>query len=585
MSRMLQLSKKFTRPLSRHFNHPQALKFRPRQNQIRTYFTSRSSSLRSQMYKRNELLNRWRNRYYIQRSYVQQVRHVGKNINRRRFFVISFAAATMCVIGGFSYINYSDWKQSEPFELVPLAMSEPDAFIHPYDSEPWYKQMFYKAARMLYLGWLFAPVSIVSVLLLCTDSDKIREYWLELLVETLEKAGCTFQKYAQICSMRPDMFPQDVIQALSKLRDHAPKHSMDHTRKEIKASFGKELEEIFEFFEETPVASGTVAQVYAARLRPEFAMENGKVDVAVKIRHPNVIWETFADLDLVFKFTEQTVDIIHMAIPFSKEEFKQCMQQQIDFKWEAYNMLKFDQFFASEDNVQFPKVSLDFLSDAVLVESWMPGKSVHDMFDSFGEKFKESAEAFKSEFDESMAEKKTHLAGIVHEMCMKMFLRDNFMHGDLHGGNILIGLDGNLTVLDTGIITTVDSDYASKFGAFLRSLTMGDGESVTNSLLDFRNSQNSEEELEIFVDHMGETMKKFVSSPGVAPDGGMVDLGDLLGEIMFNLSDNRIRLRSDIAASIQSMSISEGLIRMLDPEFDVCKNSLPYMMKYRQHYG
>lgn len=80
-------------------------------------------------------------------------------------------------------------------------------------------------------------------------------------------------------------------------------------------------------------------------------------------------------------------------------------------------------------------------------------------------------------------------------------------------------------------------------------------------------------------------MSKFVAKPGVAPGGGMVDLGDLLGEIMFNLSDNGIRLRSDVAASIQSMSISEGLIRMLDPEFDVCKKSLPYMAKYGQLYG
>lgn len=583
MSRMLQLTKNYTRLSSRHFRSQTQLNFRPKF--IRTFFTSPNFSIRSQIYQRNQTRSRWINKYYFgKHNQRRDVRYFTKNFNSRAKFYIPFGL-TLGITSCFGYIHYSDWKQSEPFELVPLAMPEPAEFIHPYDSEPWYKQMLYKAARMLYLGWIFAPVSILSVVMLCTNSDKIREYWLELLVNTLEKAGCTFQKYAQICSMRPDMFPQDVIEALTKLRDHAPKHSMEHTKKEIKASFGKDIEEIFEFFEETPVASGTVAQVHAARLRPEYAMENGKVDVAVKIRHPNVIWETFADLDLVFKFTEQTVDIIHMAIPFSKQEFKKCMQQQIDFKWEAYNMLKFDRFFASEDEVQFPKISLEFLSDAVLVESWMPGKSVHDMFDSFGEKFKESAEAFKTEFDEGLAEKKVRLAGIVHEMCMKMFLRDNFMHGDLHGGNILISQDGSLTVLDTGIITSVKPDFAPRFGTFLRSLTMGDREGVTSTLLEFRNSENTEEELGIFVNRMENTMNKFVAKPGVAPGGGMVDLGDLLGEIMFNLSDNGIRLRSDVAASIQSMSISEGLIRMLDPEFDVCKKSLPFMVKYGQIYG
>ena len=82
-----------------------------------------------------------------------------------------------------------------------------------------------------------------------TKSETLREYWLDLLVSTLEKAGCTFQKFGQWLSMRPDMFPKDVIDALSKLRCEAPPHDMKHTRAEIVSSFGKELEEIFEFFD------------------------------------------------------------------------------------------------------------------------------------------------------------------------------------------------------------------------------------------------------------------------------------------------------------------------------------------------
>ena len=87
-----------------------------------------------------------------------------------------------------------------------------------YEHKSWFVQIFYRVVRTLYIGWLFTPLTLVSLLVLFSESITLREYWLGLLVKTLEQAGCTFQKYAQICSMRPDMFAADVIEALSTLR-------------------------------------------------------------------------------------------------------------------------------------------------------------------------------------------------------------------------------------------------------------------------------------------------------------------------------------------------------------------------------
>jgi len=477
---------------------------------------------------------------------------------------------------------YSDSKTIKKVELIPLKfqMEEPDAFVHPYENEPWYVQSFYRTCRMMYLSCLFLPVTLVSIVAGLTKNETIREYWLELLVKTLKNAGCTFQKFGQWLSMRPDMFPPDVIEAFAELRMDAPEHDMAHTKSEIKASFGKELDELFEHFEEKPVASGTIAQVHQARLRKEFALEGGKQDVAVKVRHPNVIWETFSDLDLVFKFVENSVSLIHMSFPFTEDDFRQCMQQQIDFNWEAYNLCKFTKYFDSDKKIQFPTISTDFLSASVLVESWMPGKPVCDWLESFGGMYKEKAETLKKEFTSTVQEQKSNLAKIVHGMAMKMFLRDNFMHGDMHGGNILMAEDGTLTVLDTGICTTIFEGSAPDFNVFLKSLVCGDVTDCTDVLLKFNTLPKDEVDIEGFRGAMQKTMNKFVSSPGTAPDGGMVDLGDLIGEILFNVQRNGVCLRSDIASSIQSMSICEGLIRMLDPKYDVCKNALPYFVRY-----
>ena len=53
-----------------------------------------------------------------------------------------------------------------------------------------------------------------------------------------------------------------------------------------------------------------------------------------------------------------------------------------------------------------------------------------------------------------------------------------------------------------------------------------------------------------------------------------------MGEILFKLSAHKVRLSGDVAISLVSIAISEGLIRQLDPEFDMNMRALPFLAKY-----
>ena len=129
----------------------------------------------------------------------------------------------------------------------------------------------------------------------CSDDSERVKRWFEWLALQMTRAGATFQKFGQWISMRPDVFVPELIEAVSHLREHAPAHSYEETRQSFRESIGKELEEVFEFFDPKPVASGTIAQVHRGILRPEYAFDNGTREVAVKIRHPNVLAETWFD--------------------------------------------------------------------------------------------------------------------------------------------------------------------------------------------------------------------------------------------------------------------------------------------------
>lgn len=109
--------------------------------------------------------------------------------------------------------------------------------------------------------------------------------------------------WQQWAATRADLFPPDMCSRLQRLQADAPAHDFWFTRREVENAFNITLEELFETFEELPVASGSIAQVHRAILRPGFALprkprpfllelfappDKGTLEVAVKVRHPRV---------------------------------------------------------------------------------------------------------------------------------------------------------------------------------------------------------------------------------------------------------------------------------------------------------
>jgi predicted unusual protein kinase regulating ubiquinone biosynthesis (AarF/ABC1/UbiB family) len=60
-----------------------------------------------------------------------------------------------------------------------------------------------------------------------------------------------------------------------------------------------------------------------------------------------------------------------------------------------------------------------------------------------------------------------------------------------------------------------------------------------------------------------------------------VNLGAMMGEVLMLLQRHNVSLRGDVAMTIVTMSISEGLIRQLDPTFDIVRNAIPYFVRFR----
>lgn len=233
--------------------------------------------------------------------------------------------------------------------------------------------------RAIYLAILFSPCMVMAPF---ADSFgmEFRRSWLRIVRVTLEKAGPAFIKWGQWAAARPDLFPSDLCQELAELHSKAPAHSFAYTKSAVEKAFGRKLTEIFDKFEEEPLASGSVAQVHQAILKFRYPRQQVKpMLVAVKVRHPGVgeaIRRDFVLINLFAKVSQFIPTLRWLRLDESIQQFAVFMMSQVDLAREAANLSRFIYNFRHWKDVSFPKPLYPLVHPAVLVETYEHGESI-----------------------------------------------------------------------------------------------------------------------------------------------------------------------------------------------------------------
>jgi len=281
--------------------------------------------------------------------------------------------------------------------------------------------------RALYLMLLFVPAA--SLAPLCIQLGWRREDWLLLLRWTLERAGPAFIKWGQWAATRPDMFPADLCRILAALQTGAPRHDFRHTRSIVEAAFRQPLEEIFSEFAQKPVASGSIAQIHRAVLSSRGAARTDQpagTVVAVKVRHPGVsstMQRDFALMQRAAALSARVPVLAKLNLQESVRQFGAPLREQLDLQAEARNLQRFNTNFRSWKRLSFPRPIFPLVASDVLVESFEEGKLISHYV------------------DDPQNSHNVALADIGLSSYLQMLLRDNFIHADLHPGNILVRVD------------------------------------------------------------------------------------------------------------------------------------------------
>jgi ubiquinone biosynthesis protein len=270
--------------------------------------------------------------------------------------------------------------------------------------------------------------------------------------KALEDLGPIYVKFGQILSTRRDLLPDDIAEELARLQDRVPPFPGARAKAMIEAAEGQPVGEVFLAFDETPLASASIAQVHAARL-------HDGTDVVVKVLRPNIRQYIRRDVSLLRT-------IAGMAEHYWREsrrlrpceviaEFEKTLYDELDLLREAANASQLRRNFRDSDMLYVPEIHWAYCRPNVMVMELISGISVTNI-----------GALRASGIDlKALAER-----GV--ELFFTQVFRHNFFHADMHPGNIFVSPTGTYMAVDFGIMGTlnpVDQRYlAENFLAFFR---------------------------------------------------------------------------------------------------------------------
>nr|XP_058153467.1 uncharacterized aarF domain-containing protein kinase 2 isoform X5 [Dasypus novemcinctus] len=443
-------------------------------------------------------------------------------------------------------------------------------------------------------------------------APSISSLWLHLLLKATETSGPTYIKLGQWASTRRDIFSEAFCVHFSKLHVQVTPHSWTHTEHFLQQAFGGDWGRVLCFESQEPVGSGCVAQVYKAYANAAFLGNESlqKIVKASSLQASLEAWKVSRSFGKEWKPDGSLADQLFLErLLFPKADLvgSNAVESQasspaqqpepnhripvavkIDLRYEARNLEHFQDNFLNVNSVKFPTPLRPFVTRDVLVET-----------------YEESVPVSSYQQSGIPTDLKRKIAWLGIHTLLKMIFVDNFVHADLHPGNILVqGADClsksqeaqlqqegacdtlvvsvmpalcplRLVLLDAGIVAELQAADLKNFRAVFLAVMMGQGQKVAELFLhharasECRNVEGFKAEMAALVTQARKntvTLEK-------------IQVSSLLSSVFKLLMTHKVKLESNFASIVFAVMVLEGLGRSLDPKLDILEAAKPFLFK------
>ena len=371
-----------------------------------------------------------------------------------------------------------------------------------------------------------------------------------------EELGPTFVKLAQVMSNRPDMLPAPLIAELEKLQDNVAPFPYQQVKQIIEKEMGRSMDEIYESFEETPLASASIGQVHKAVLK------NGQ-KVVVKVQRPEV--KDLVNRDLII-----LIDAVTRADRYLQKQgvvnamdfvrsFERSMQKELDYRNEARNLEKFRTLYKSYKNFYIPKPYRNHSSDMVLVMEQVSGCKISDV---------------PTMRQWGLDPRKIAENGM--DIYLMQIFEFGIFHADPHPGNVLVRKDGVICLIDFGMVGTLMEKDKYSFAGIFVAMAENDAKKMAIAMKSLAIEDNITD-MRAFEYELNEIIEDFVMLD--VSESSIADMVERLQKVMYNY---QIRVPGGIFLIFRAFAILEGIGKTIHPNFNTYDFIKPYGLKLLQ---